>query len=88
MEKESVKMVEKKTWDEFRATGLPVFINGLLHIFGWAICFDIDDKGKCIGAYMARVRYRGWDEQSQEDAHIKLAKYMVENAEQLKKETE
>ncbi len=81
-------MVAKKSWEEFRATGLPVFINGLLHIFGWAIVFDVDDDGKCIGCYPARVKFRGWDEASQEEAHKRVATYLVENAEELKKETE
>lgn len=88
MEKENIKWAEPKNWDDFRSTGLPVFINGLLHIFGWAIVFVVDEDGKCTVAYPARVKYRGWDEQSQEEAHKKLASYLVDNAAQLKEETE
>ena len=32
-------MVVKKSWSQFRETGLVVFINSFLHIFGWAYHF-------------------------------------------------
>jgi hypothetical protein len=31
----------KKEWSEFRSTGLLLFINQILHVFGWAIVFEI-----------------------------------------------
>lgn len=35
-------MINKKTWDEFRATGLLWLVNTILHVFGWAIVVDVD----------------------------------------------
>jgi len=36
-------MIRKKTWEEFRDTGLFWFINMILHAFGWAIVLVKDD---------------------------------------------
>ena len=54
-------MIDKKTWDEFRSTGLLLFVNTMLHIFGWAIVVKYDDDDS-ITAYPARVKFRGFDE--------------------------
>ena len=35
-------MVDRKTWKEFRESGLLWFINTILHMFGWAIVVDVD----------------------------------------------
>ena len=41
-------MVKKKTWQEFRKTGLLWFINTILHAFGWAIVVEVE-KGEITG---------------------------------------
>jgi len=85
-------MVEKKTWQEFRNTGLLLIINQFLHVFGWAIVFDFEtlDKEKDDGVlkevYPARVKFRGFTEKSTEKNYIKISEYMKENAEILLKE--
>jgi len=38
-----MKMVERRNWEEFRATGLNWWTNRALHLFGWAIVFDYDN---------------------------------------------
>lgn len=48
-------MIRKKTWEEFRDTGLFWFINMILHAFGWAIVL-VKDDGKIIDVYPARVK--------------------------------
>ena len=48
-------MVTKKSWEEFRSTGLLWWINMILHTFGWAICYEFDD-GKIVEVYPARVK--------------------------------
>ena len=45
-------MVKKKTWQEFRKTGLLWFINTILHAFGWAIVVEVE-KEEITGAYPA-----------------------------------
>ena len=80
-------MVEKKSWEEFRNAGLLWFINRSLHIFGWAIVVEYDDKtGNLTDVYPARVKYRGFSEDVETRGFKKLSKYMAENAKQLEKE--
>lgn len=75
-------MVEKKTWQEFRDSGMLWWINMILHTFGWAIVVAIDDN-EIISAYPARVKFRGFDEKSNIKGYKNVSKYMKENAEQL-----
>lgn len=75
-------MVNKKSWEEFRATGLLVFINSFLHIFGWSIVMDIENE-KVTSVYPAQVKFRGFSEESQTKAYNKLTYYMKENGNKL-----
>lgn len=36
---------DKKSWTEFRETGLFHFVNSFLHLFGWAIVLSEEDDG-------------------------------------------
>ena len=81
-----MKMIKRKTWQEFRETGLVVIINQILHIFGWAIVFDIDENGKVKSVYPARVKFRGFSDYSVSNAYKKLSKYMLNNAKELNDE--
>lgn len=76
----------EKSWDEFRNTGLVQITNQFLHIFGWALTYAKD--GDALRVFPARVRYRGFDVDSQTRAYEKLQKYMIENAETLYKESD
>ena len=78
-------MVKKQDWQSFRNTGLVVIINQILHIFGWSIVFDIKDD-KIVDVYPARVKFRGFSEDSQQRAYTKISEYMLENAYILNKE--
>lgn len=79
-------MVTEKTWAEFRESGLLWFINTTLHMFGWAIVleFDGDDITR---AYPARVKFRGFSEQSNTDGYIKVSNHLKENIDELVKES-
>lgn len=79
------QMVEKKTWTEFRKTGLLWFVNIILHTFGWAIVISIE-KGISEEAFPARVKYRGFDQGSNTEGYIKVSEYMKEEAECLLQE--
>lgn len=79
-------MTEKKTWKEFRDAGMLWWANSLLHMMGWAIAIDIDDKGEMIGAVPMRVKYRGFNPESNDAGYQKVSQYMADNAEQLRKE--
>ena len=75
-------MVNKKSWNEFRETGLLLIINQILHIFGWAIVVEMD-KDEIINCYPARVKFRGFNEESTEKTYKKISKYMKENSDIL-----
>jgi hypothetical protein len=80
-------MVTKKEWSEFRSTGLVLIINQILHIFGWALVFEIEnDEIKKV--YPARVKFRGFDNKSTDEAYQKLSKYMLDNAKELNDESQ
>ena len=77
-------MVTKMGWEDMRNAGLLLIVNQILHIFGWAIVLSIDeDTGKVVEAYPARVKFRGFDNKSTEEAYIKISEYMNENAAEL-----
>jgi len=78
-------MVTKKDWNEFRSTGLVLIINQILHIFGWAIVFEIEDD-VIKNVYPARVKFRGFGNDSTSEAYKRLSEYMFENAEELNNE--
>ncbi len=81
-----MEIVGKKSWKEFRETGLVLIINQILHVFGWAIVFTIDDEsGEIVSVYPARVKYRGFYNESVTKNYRKVTQYMVDNAEELKK---
>lgn len=78
-------MIERKTWTEFRKSGLLWFINTILHMFGYAICCGMDGD-EVVGAYPARVKFRGFDNQNNSDGYIKVTQYMQDNIEELLRE--
>lgn len=80
-------MVTPMTWDDFRGFGLLWCVNRIIHIFGWAICVDVDDDGKATGAYPARVKFRGFSEDSEEAGFSKLSEHIKENIDEIVKET-
>jgi len=80
-------MVEKKTWQEFRESGLFWWINMILHTFGWVIVVEVEDDGSISDAYPARAKFRGFDEKDNAEGYQKVSKFMKENAEQLEKES-
>jgi len=81
------KTVEKSTWDDFRKSGLFMFVNVILHAFGWALCVEVEyDKEKQIetgpvtSVFPARVKFRGFTEEDQIEMHEHIAKYLAETA--------
>jgi hypothetical protein len=81
------KPVTKRTWDDFRAAGLLFFINTVLHAFGWALVVEVDsDTQSVTNCYPARVTFRGFDEESQTEEHIKIANYLAETASEFPEE--
>ena len=80
-------MITKKSWEEFRESGLLFTTNQFLHIFGYALVYSFDDNGKLEEVYPARVKFRGFGEKQIEEGYQKISKYMVDNSIQLEKES-
>ena len=80
-------MVDKRDWSEFRDSGLLWWINTMLHTFGWAIVFEFDDNKNITNVYPARVKFRGFGDKQIEEGYQKVSKYMIDNADELYKES-
>jgi hypothetical protein len=80
-------MIDKRTWKEFRDAGLLWWINTTLHMFGWALVYNMDNEGEVESVYPARVKFRGFDTKSVEQGYIKVTQYLADNIEELNKET-
>ncbi len=76
-------MCNRKSWKEFRESGMLWFANMILHVFGWAIVCNVDEKGNVLEAYPARVKFRGFDEKNNTEGYIKVSQFMKENADDL-----
>jgi hypothetical protein len=80
-------MITKKTWEEFRSTGLLLFVNQVLHVFGWAIVFNYNDEtNELEEVYPARVKFRGFDDKSVSESYEKITDYLHKNINELKEE--
>ena len=80
-------MIERKTWEEFRETKLLWWINRILHTFGWSIVLSLGEDGiKIKDVYPARVKFRGFDEESEEEGFIGLTQYLKDNIDDISKE--
>jgi len=88
------KMIERRTWDEFRSIGLLWWINRLLHLFGWAICFEYKEFNNktntgIIGEiYPARVKFRGFAEPYETEGFKQLSGYLKDEMTNIAKEVE
>lgn len=79
-------MVDKRSWKEFRNSGMLWWANMILHTFGWAIVLELDDDGEVVQVFPARVKYRGFSEKSNSTGYKRVSQYMKDNAEDLVKE--
>ena len=80
-------MITRKSWKEFRESGLLFITNQFLHIFGYALVYSFDDNGEIEEVCPARVKFRGFGDKQIEEGYQKISKYMVENAVELEKES-
>ena len=80
-------MVRKTTWEEFRKTGLLWFVNSVLHLFGYAIVLEVENK-KIVNVYPARVKFRGYAEKNNTDGYRQITKCLKENIDTLMEEVQ
>lgn len=79
-------MIDKKSWREFRASGMLWFVNTILNAFGWAIVLDIDDNDEIVGCSPARVKFRGFSEKVNTEGYIALSEYLRKNIDAITEE--
>jgi hypothetical protein len=79
-------MVTEKSWEEFRNCGLLWWINMVLHTFGWAIVFEFEGE-EIKRVYPARVKFRGFDDESNTKGYRNISEFIVQNATELHKES-
>lgn len=77
--------VKEKSWEEFRDSGLLWWVNTILHMFGWAIVYEVEN-GKVKRVIPARVKYRGFGEEQNTEGYIKVSEYLKDNAAELERE--
>jgi len=77
-----------KTWREFSDTGLLWWVNRILHLFGWAIVFQVEADGIVSDVYPARVKYRGFVGETEQEKFKILSAYLKSNIEEIDKETQ
>lgn len=76
-----------RPWKEFRSTGLVLFVNQLLHVFGWALIFELNKEGgDVVDVYPARVKFRGFGGPAVWESYERITKYLKENIDDLDKE--
>jgi hypothetical protein len=84
-------MITRKEWGEFQSSGLLWFVNRTLHLFGWAIVFEYDNRpgneDVLSAVYPARCKFRGFDDKTETAGFQNLTKYFGANSKELLKET-
>ena len=75
----------KSSWNEFQNSGLLLFINQMLHLFGWAIVFEQDQETKEItNVYPAKVKWKGFSNTDVYESYAKITKHLSDNLPFLK----
>lgn len=74
--------IVKKTWGEFRNSGMLWWVNTMLHMCGWSLVATKKD-GEITELYPARVDFRGFSEDSNTDGYRKVTKYLKQNINEL-----
>ena len=84
--KKEIKWVEEIEWEELKDSGLLLFVNSFLHIFGRAIVFEFKKDKKLKRVYFARCRYRGFSPENISNSHTKLTNFLEKNIKDLRKD--
>ena len=75
-------------WNEFRNSGMLWFTNTILHAFGMVLVFDVEEStGEVKRVFPARTTFRGYLEKSNTAGYKKIAKYMIDNGEDILEES-
>lgn len=78
--------ITRKSWDEFRDSRLLWWVNRSLHLFGWSIVMEFDNKGKVNDVYPARVKFRGFDPDIESAGFSGLTQHLQDSMRELVQE--
>jgi hypothetical protein len=76
-------IMTRKTWKEFKKSKLLWWVNRSLHLFGWAIVLVENDDGGIIDCFPARVSFRGFTEDIEDEGFTVLTKYLANESQSL-----
>jgi len=86
---EPAKMIDKRTWEEFREAKLLWWINRILHTFGWAIIVEVKTgTNEATAAYPARTKFRGFTIEDEEEGFIGVTQHLASTIDELVEEAE
>lgn len=85
---EHKSMIEKRSIEEFRNSGLLLLVNQFLHIFGWALVVEVDEDGKATNFYPKHCKFRGFDNRSTKKAYKMVTYHMKDRLPDLLKDVE
>jgi len=77
----------KSSWKKFTDAGLLWWINRQLHLFGWVIVIQENDKGEVEDVFPSKYKFRGFDCDVENDCFCKLTKHISENIKTLLKDS-
>jgi hypothetical protein len=81
-------MIEKISWEQFRASGLLWFINRIIHLFGMTIVVECDKDGNVKDVYPAKCKFRGFGGKSESEGFKNITEFLEKNIPRLKEETQ
>jgi hypothetical protein len=70
---------EERSWEEFRGTGLSVFVNTFLHIFGWCLVCELEGSKDVVRVFPAKTKARGFFGDAYDDAYAKVSKFIKDD---------
>ena len=75
-------LLDERSWQEFQRSGLLWFVNRTLHLFGWALVFEMDGD-TVVRVYPARTRFRGFEQSMEEQGFKMLTETIAATADEL-----
>jgi len=81
------KTIDYKSWEEFQRSGLFWAANRFLHLFGWAIVITVNANNEVIKAMPARVAFRGFVREIEDEGFDKLHSYLEQQIPEIASQT-
>jgi hypothetical protein len=70
-------LIERKSWGEFRESGMLWLVNTMLHLFGWAIAIEGNE------CYPIRTSFRGFSVETNDKGYKNVTLYLKDNIDGL-----